>query len=138
MSSQRRTEANRCTAQKATGPTSVAGKATSSPDATETGVHGKVRLLPTEKPADLQRLTASYYYRFRPASPEARALVDQLIHCEWLLQRYSLEQTKLRFQIDGTCDLFHHAIQALAQLEHLEHLEQPQASQPALPPLLLN
>jgi hypothetical protein len=136
MSSQRRTEANRRTAQKAAGPTSVAGKAFSFPDAIEISVHGKVCLLPTEKAADLQRLTASYYYRFRPASPEARALVDQLIHCEWLLQRYTLEQSKLRFQIDGTCDLFHHAILALEQLEHLEHLEQPRPIQPARPHLL--
>jgi len=87
MSSQRQIEANRRNAQKSTGPTSVTGKAVSSMNALKTGIYAKSLVLPSEKLADLEQLIDDYYQCHHPTTPEARALVDDLIHGEWLKRR---------------------------------------------------
>ena len=95
MSTLRQIEANRRNAQKSTGPTSVTGKAASSMNALKTGIHAKSLVLPSEKLADLEQLIDEYYHHHNPASPEARALVDDLIHCEWLLRRLRAAETQM-------------------------------------------
>ena len=95
MSTLRQIEANRRNAQKSTGPTSVTGKAVSSMNALKTGIHAKSLVLPTENLADLQQLIDEYYQSHRPASPEARLLLDDIIRCEWTLRRLSAAETQL-------------------------------------------
>ena len=95
MSSLRQIEANRRNAQKSTGPTSVTGKAASSMNALQTGIHAKSLILPTEKLADLELLIDEYYHHHQPATPDARALVDDLIYCEWLQRRLRTAETQL-------------------------------------------
>jgi hypothetical protein len=95
MSTLRQIEANRRNSQKSTGPTSVTGKAASSMNALKTGIHAKSLVLPSEKVADLELLIDEYYQRHQPASPEARALVDDLIYCEWLQRRLHAAETQL-------------------------------------------
>jgi hypothetical protein len=94
MSTLRQIEANRRNAQKSTGPTSVTGKAVSSMNALKTGIHAKSLVLPSEKLADLEELIEDYYQHHRPASPEARGLVDDLIRCEWTLRRLDNAETQ--------------------------------------------
>ena len=95
MSTLRQIESNRRNAQKSTGPTSVAGKATSSMNALKTGIHAKSLVLPTEKAADLDQLIDEYYHSHHPTSPEARLLLDDLIRCEWTLRRLGVAETQL-------------------------------------------
>src|ERR1035441_1283880 len=95
MSTLRQIEANRRNAQKSTGPTSVSGKATSSMNALQTGIHAKSLVLPTEKLADLQQLIDEYYQSHHPASPEARIMLDEIIRCEWTLRRLGVAETQL-------------------------------------------
>src|ERR1017187_6481854 len=95
MSTLRQIEANRRNAQKSTGPTSVTGKAASSMNALKTGIHAKPLVLPTEKLADLELLIDEDYHSHHPASPEARALIDDLIRCEWTLRRLHVAEAQL-------------------------------------------
>ncbi|MCX6627594.1 MAG: hypothetical protein NTW28_08195 [Candidatus Solibacter sp.] len=95
MSTIRQIEANRRNSQKSTGPTSVTGKAVSSMNALKTGIHAKSLVLPSEKLADLEQLIDEYYQRHHPTSPEARALLDDLIHGEWLKRRLRIAETQL-------------------------------------------
>jgi len=87
MSSLRQIEANRLNALKSTGPTSQPGKAASSMNAFKTGLHAKSLVLPSEKLADLKRLIDEYYSTHSPNTPEARALLDDVILCEWEIRR---------------------------------------------------
>src|ERR1035437_546258 len=95
MSTLRQIEANRRNAQNSTGPTSVAGKATSSMNALKTGIHAKSLVLPSEDQADLDQLIDEYHNHHRPTSPEARLFVDELVHCEWTLRRLRAAETQL-------------------------------------------
>jgi hypothetical protein len=95
MASQRQIEANRRNAQKSTGPASATGKAVSSMNALKTGIHAKSLLLPSEKLADLEQLIEEYYDCHNPTTPEARALVDDLIYGEWLKRRLRAAETQL-------------------------------------------
>jgi hypothetical protein len=95
MSTLRQIEANRRNSQKSTGPTSVTGKAASSMNALKTGIHAKSLVLPSEKLADLELLIDEYYQYHQPATPDARALVDDLIYCEWLQRRLRTAETQL-------------------------------------------
>ena len=88
MATLAQTEANRRNAQKSTGPCSVEGKAASSQNALKSGIDAKSQVLPGEQAGALEALTADYYARFRPATPEARHLVDTLVSNEWLLRRF--------------------------------------------------
>ena len=99
MSTLRQIEANRRNAQKSTGPTSVTGKAASSMNALKTGIDAKSLALPYENLADLQQLIEDYYQQHRPASPDARGFVDDLIRCEWTLRRLDRAETQMwRYQ----------------------------------------
>ena len=59
-------------------------------------------VLPYENLADLELLIDEYYRHHRPATPEARALVDDLIHCEWSLRRLHNAETQMfQYQNDS-------------------------------------
>ena len=87
MATLRQIEANRRNAQLSTGPRSVEGKAASRLNALKTGIDAKTNVIRGEDPAALEALTAEYFERWRPTTPEARALVDSLISNEWILRR---------------------------------------------------
>ena len=155
MSTLRQIEANRRNAQKSTGPTSVTGKAASSMNALKTGIHAKSLVLPSEKLADLELLIGEYYQHHHPTTPEARALVDDLIYCEWLQRRLRAAETQLwafdhkdTFEPDGQYPLGQTASQkskAFGQLQWrfnctrragqraLQDLKQLEAEAPAAP-----
>src|ERR1035437_8831471 len=102
MSTIRQIEANRRNSEKSTGPTSVTGKAASSMNALKTGIHAKSLVLPSEKLADLEQLIDEYYQHHRPASPEARAFLDDLIRCEWTLRRLDAAESQMwQYQGEG-------------------------------------
>jgi hypothetical protein len=102
MSTIRQIEANRRNSEKSTGPTSVTGKAVSSMNALKTGIHAKSLVLPSEKVADLEQLIDEYYQHHRPASPEARAFLDDLIRCEWTLRRLDTAESQMwQYQGEG-------------------------------------
>ena len=102
MSTLRQIEANRRNAQKSTGPTSVTGKAASSMNALKTGINAKSFVLPYENVDDLQQLIEDYYQQHRPASPDARSFVDDLIRCEWTLRRLDAAESQMwQYQGEG-------------------------------------
>src|SRR5450756_348753 len=101
MSTLHQIEANRRNSEKSTGPTSVTGKAVASMNALKTGIHAKSLVLPSEKLADVEQLIDEYYQSHRPASPEARAFVDDLIRCEWTLRRLDTAESQMwQYQSD--------------------------------------
>ncbi len=95
MASLRQIDANRRNAQKSTGPKSPQGKAASSLNALKTGIHSDTAVLPCEDRAAHDALVAAYYQRFRPALPEERLYVDEIIRCEWTLLRLRRTESEL-------------------------------------------
>jgi hypothetical protein len=70
-------------------------------NALKTGIHAKSLVLPSEKVAELEQLIDEYYQRHRPASPEARAFLDDLIRCEWTLRRLDTAESQMwQYQSD--------------------------------------
>jgi hypothetical protein len=88
MATARQIKANRLNAQKCTGPRTPKGRAISSQNALKTGIDAKSEIIRTENRANYDALIATFYTRFRPATPEERRLVDNLIRNEWLSRRY--------------------------------------------------
>jgi len=88
MSSKLQIAANRRNAAHSTGPCSVQGKATSSRNSLKTGIYAESAIIRGEEEKDLKLLIAEYFSRFQPATPEDRALLDTLVHCESLLRRF--------------------------------------------------
>jgi hypothetical protein len=87
MPSDKQLTVNRLNAQKSTGPRTTAGKAVSSANALKTGLYSNAHIVKGESAADLEVLTAEYYAEHHPTTATQRALVDTLIHSEWLLRR---------------------------------------------------
>ncbi len=87
MASRKQIAANRRNALRSTGPRTPEGKSVSRFNALKTGIEARAQVLPDESADDLAALTREYYDRFRPATPEARALVDTLVSSEWQLRR---------------------------------------------------
>ena len=71
MSSLKQIEANRLNAQKSTGPRSVEGRAVSSQNALKTGIDALSLIIRGEDSTDLETLTAEYFERSHPQTPEA-------------------------------------------------------------------
>ena len=89
MASLKQIEANRRNAQRSTGPRTPAGKAASRLNALGSGIWaGREVVLPVESPEELAALTATYYDRFQPTTPDQRCLVDCLVSDEWQLRRF--------------------------------------------------
>ncbi len=95
MASQRQIMANRRNAQNSSGPGSPEGKAVSSQNALKTGIDARSQVVSFENAADLEALTAEYYDRFAPTSPEERCLVDTLISSEWMRRRYMTVEARV-------------------------------------------
>src|ERR1035438_4187632 len=76
MATLKQIDANRRNAQFSTGPITPEGKQTAALNALQTGIYAETEVLPTERPEDLRTLAAEYHNHHRPATPEARDLVD--------------------------------------------------------------
>jgi hypothetical protein len=94
MASLPQIEANRRNSQLSTGPRTAAGKATSSRNATRSGIYAESVLLIGEDPAEFAALAREYEDSCRPVGPRERAVVDTLIHTDWLLRRVRLLETQ--------------------------------------------
>ena len=71
-------------------------------NALKTGIDAKSLVLPSENRAHLDQLIDDYYSHHQPASPDARAFVDDLIYCEWTLRRLRAAETQAwRYQSDN-------------------------------------
>jgi hypothetical protein len=95
MATQAQIEANRRNSQKSTGPRTEAGKLSCSQNAFKSGIYAEAPLVTGEDPATLDELAVSYRTAYRPASPDERALVETLIHTDWLLRRMRRVETQL-------------------------------------------
>jgi len=87
MATQAQMDANRANAQQSTGPTTDAGKTRASQNALKTGIYAESEVLFTENPEELAQLSAEYYAAHNPATPEARAVLDDVIQDEWHKRR---------------------------------------------------
>jgi hypothetical protein len=88
MSTQRQIEANRRNAAKATGPTSVEGKAVSSMNALKSGIHAESAIITGEDPGALAQLTETFYHDHQPQTAMERAQLDNIVRDTWLLIRF--------------------------------------------------
>ena len=64
-------------------------------------------LLPSEDAAAYAELVDAYYRRFRPARPEERGYVDDIVHCEWTLRRLQRTATELNNYVHENCGHTH-------------------------------
>jgi hypothetical protein len=94
MASKAQLDANRRNSQKSTGPRSEAGKAASSQNSTRSGVYANSLLIYGEDPAELDALAREYLDTCRPVGPRERAVVDALLHADWLLRRMRRVETE--------------------------------------------
>jgi hypothetical protein len=94
MATEKQIAANRRNAQKSTGPRSAEGKATSSRNAFKTGLYCPGIVIGHESIGKLEELEAQFTAEYLPATPTERALVDSLIHYEWMLRRYRWLETE--------------------------------------------
>jgi hypothetical protein len=88
MTSQKQCDANQRNAQGSTGPTSAQGKAASRMNALKTGLYAKSLVIPGESREEFDELVQQFNHQYRPATPQARVLVDMVIRQTWLLRRY--------------------------------------------------
>jgi len=95
MATQKQIEANRLNSRKSTGPRTPAGKSVSRMNALKTGIDANSQVIRGEDPSALATLTAEYYDRYQPSTPEQRALVDTLISSDWLQRRLRLAESQL-------------------------------------------
>jgi hypothetical protein len=94
MATDKQIQANRRNAQKSTGPRSAEGKAVSSRNALKTGLFARGIIIGHESSVQLEDLEARFTAEYRPSTPTERALVDTLIHLEWMLRRYRWLETE--------------------------------------------
>src|SRR5437764_2146339 len=88
MTTLNQVEANRLNAQKSTGPRSDAGRSISAANALKSGIYSTREVLPNEDAAALEALTRGYHDHFKPATPDERDLVDDLVSYTWLKRRF--------------------------------------------------
>jgi hypothetical protein len=88
MSTPRQIEANRRNAAKSTGPTSVEGKAVSSMNALQSGIHAESVIITGEDPEALAQLTQTFYQDHQPETAIERAMLDNVVRDTWLLIRF--------------------------------------------------
>jgi hypothetical protein len=104
MATEAQIAANRRNASKSTGPRTRAGKDAASMNALKTGIHAKAQVIPGESAAGLAQLAGEYHFRFHPATPEQRFLVDTLVNSEWLLRR--LRQVEAQLWVNEMQDAY--------------------------------
>jgi hypothetical protein len=95
MATESQIAANRRNAVKSRGPITSEGKARCAAAPLKSGLYAKAPVLPTESRAGLEQLIAEWYARHRPTTPEARAILDELVFCEWTLRRLRLCEAQL-------------------------------------------
>jgi len=88
-------EANRRNSQKSTGPRTASGKLTTSQNALKTGIYAEAEVIPGETAADLDSLSADYYTRFNPTTPDERFHIDILVHSDWMLRRFRRAEAQM-------------------------------------------
>ena len=64
-------------------------------NALKSGIHAKSLILPSEKLADLEQLIERLLPAPRPGHPGSPLLLDEVIHCEWLLRRYRAAEAQM-------------------------------------------
>ena len=72
MATLKQLEANRLNARKSTGPRTAEGKTRSSQNALKSGIDAQAQIIHGESVDNLKSLTAEYYHRFHPTTPEQR------------------------------------------------------------------
>ena len=87
MTSQKKLSANRCNAQRSTGPKSAGGKARSRYNAVKTGLHATQRPLPNEDLKAYGKLSRRLTKRYAPEDPVGELIVDQILGHIWRIQR---------------------------------------------------
>jgi hypothetical protein len=87
MSTPAQLAANQANAQLSTGPTSVAGKATSSLNAVKTGLTGRTVLLTSDDRDFYEAHVSQFIKRYEPVGDDERNLVQALADTEWRLGR---------------------------------------------------
>jgi hypothetical protein len=114
MATIKQIEANRLNAQKSSGPRTAEGKASSAQNALKTGIDAQSTIIRGEHIADLETLTAEYFQRFRPQTPEQRHYVDSLIRDDWQLRRLAKADAQIweramnrAYQLDKNAPLGH-------------------------------
>jgi len=95
MPSDRQLAANRANARKSTGPRTPEGKARSSQNALKTGLYAEGIVIGYELSSALEELIEQFTAEYCPTTPTERSLVDQLIHCEWMLRRFRWLETEV-------------------------------------------
>jgi hypothetical protein len=88
MSTLKQLEANPRNAQNSTGPRTEAGRAISAANALKSGIYSTREVLPDEDPAELEALSREYHDHFKPATPDERDLVDDLVSYTWFKRRF--------------------------------------------------
>jgi hypothetical protein len=94
MASLAQIEANRRNSQKSTGPCTEAGKLKCSQNAFKSGIYAEAPLVTGENPDELDDLARAYRDTWRPAHPDEEALVETLIHTDWLTRRMRRVETQ--------------------------------------------
>ena len=92
---QKQIDASRRNGSKSRGAASAAGRQRIVTANLKSGIYAATDVLPWEKAAELEQLKADYFNHHQPISPEARALLDDLISCEWTLRRLRRAETDM-------------------------------------------
>ena len=81
------------------GPTSPAGKAIASRNATKHGCCADTLILKSENPADFKSLEATWFKAYAPSDDAERHLVQELVHADWYLQRSTRTVTQIESEL---------------------------------------
>src|SRR5579883_2561185 len=95
MPSLRKSQSARENGAKSHGPKTEAGKQRSSQNALRHGLSAQTLVLPSEDPAEYQRLLDGYLQQFRPTGPVEADLVHEMVAAKWRLNRLVLVETQL-------------------------------------------
>ena len=87
MSTAAQINANQINAQKSTGPTSMAGKESSSQNRRTHGLGGKFTVLPTENQAEFEALLQYFDNDYKPSVASEIVLVEKMAESRWLTER---------------------------------------------------
>jgi hypothetical protein len=122
------------------------GKPYSAAEALKSGVFSTREVLPDEDPAELEALSREYHENFRPATPEERDLVDDLVHYTWLKRRFrrleallaaeggnAIGQTRLQARMDAAHRNYRQSLADLTARQEARRTAEHAAEQPQAP-----
>jgi hypothetical protein len=101
MSTSAQFHANQQNAAHSTGPSTPAGKAASSHNATTHGLSGHFAVLPHEDLAAFYKSQAGYWNTFKPANDHEYFLVETMVESQWKLARLKRMEFALVQQMCG-------------------------------------